>query len=147
MVHGRRYVVLPYTGPMLQLSRTLYKASFLLLLAGLSGAPALAQEPSDLGAEGIQLSREELEARLANYTETAESPAFSSEMRSIARREADLIRERLDRGDFKTGDQVTLVVEGEEDLTGTFSEISWEGYALAHHVSAFSLIESEAEVC
>jgi len=30
----------------------------------------------------------------------------------------------------------------QEDLTGTFSEISWEGYALAQHVSAFSLIEA-----
>lgn len=30
----------------------------------------------------------------------------------------------------------------QEDLTGSFSEISWEGYALAHHVSAYSLIET-----
>jgi enoyl-[acyl-carrier protein] reductase I len=30
----------------------------------------------------------------------------------------------------------------QEDLTGTFSEISWEGYALSHHISAFSLIET-----
>lgn len=30
----------------------------------------------------------------------------------------------------------------QEDLTGTFSEISWDGYALAHHVSAYSLIEA-----
>ncbi len=30
----------------------------------------------------------------------------------------------------------------QEDLTGTFSEISWDGYALAQHVSAFSLIEA-----
>lgn len=30
----------------------------------------------------------------------------------------------------------------QEDLVGTFSEIPWEGYALAHHVSAYSLIET-----
>jgi enoyl-[acyl-carrier protein] reductase I len=30
----------------------------------------------------------------------------------------------------------------QEDLTGTFSEISWDGYALAHHISAYSLIEA-----
>lgn len=30
----------------------------------------------------------------------------------------------------------------QEDLTGTFSEISWDGYALAQHISAFSLIEA-----
>lgn len=30
----------------------------------------------------------------------------------------------------------------QEDLTGTFSEIAWEGYALAHHISAYSLIET-----
>ncbi len=30
----------------------------------------------------------------------------------------------------------------QEDLSGTFSEIPWDGYALAQHVSAFSLIET-----
>jgi enoyl-[acyl-carrier protein] reductase I len=30
----------------------------------------------------------------------------------------------------------------QEDLSGSFSEIPWEGYALAHHVSAYSLIET-----
>jgi enoyl-[acyl-carrier protein] reductase I len=30
----------------------------------------------------------------------------------------------------------------QEDLIGTFSEIPWEGYALAHHISAYSLIET-----
>lgn len=30
----------------------------------------------------------------------------------------------------------------QEDLVGTFSDISWDGYALAHHVSAYSLIEA-----
>ncbi len=29
-----------------------------------------------------------------------------------------------------------------EDLGGKFSDIPWEGYALAHHVSAYSLIET-----
>ncbi|HEY3316698.1 MAG TPA: enoyl-ACP reductase [Bacillota bacterium] len=29
-----------------------------------------------------------------------------------------------------------------EDLIGTFTDISWDGYALAHHVSAYSLIEA-----
>lgn len=30
----------------------------------------------------------------------------------------------------------------QEDLSGTFSEIPWDGYALAQHVSAYSLIET-----
>lgn len=30
----------------------------------------------------------------------------------------------------------------QEDLSGNFLDLSWEGYALAHHVSAYSLIES-----
>jgi enoyl-[acyl-carrier protein] reductase I len=30
----------------------------------------------------------------------------------------------------------------QEDLSGAFSELSWDGYALAQHVSAFSLIET-----
>jgi enoyl-[acyl-carrier protein] reductase I len=34
----------------------------------------------------------------------------------------------------------------QEDLTGAFSEISWDGYALTHHVSAYSLIETSKYV-
>jgi enoyl-[acyl-carrier protein] reductase I len=30
----------------------------------------------------------------------------------------------------------------QEDLAGAFSEVPWEGYALAHHISAYSLIET-----
>ena len=30
----------------------------------------------------------------------------------------------------------------QEDLSGTFSELPWDGYALAQHVSAYSLIET-----
>jgi enoyl-[acyl-carrier protein] reductase I len=30
----------------------------------------------------------------------------------------------------------------QEDLAGTFSEIPWDGYALAQHISAYSLIET-----
>lgn len=30
----------------------------------------------------------------------------------------------------------------QEDLSGAFSELSWDGYALAQHVSAYSLIET-----
>ena len=29
-----------------------------------------------------------------------------------------------------------------EDLGGAFSDLTWDGYALAHHVSAYSLIET-----
>jgi len=30
----------------------------------------------------------------------------------------------------------------QEDLVGSFSQISWDGYALAHRISAYSLIET-----
>jgi protein involved in polysaccharide export with SLBB domain len=67
------------------------------------------------------LSRGELEELLARYDETAGSNAYSSALREQARREANLIRGRLEGGDFRVGDQIALQVEGEQALTSTFA--------------------------
>lgn len=36
----------------------------------------------------------------------------------------------------------SVAYANQEDLVGIFADISWDGYALAHHVSAYSLIEA-----
>lgn len=69
----------------------------------------------------VQASRADLEALLQRYETNAGAPAYSGALRAQAEREANLIRQRLERGDFQVGDQVALIVEGEEQLTSTFT--------------------------
>lgn len=77
-----------------------------------------AQAPGD--ARQAQLSRADLQRLLAEYDNASTSTAYSQELRGRARASAGLIRTRLEEGDFQVGDQIALVVEGEQALTGTF---------------------------
>jgi protein involved in polysaccharide export with SLBB domain len=93
----------------------------LLLLAGLLVAPrSLPAQQGMWDGQQVELSRAELERLLHEFEGLSESRAYSSVMRGQARREADLIRARLERGDFQIGDQIALTVEGEAGLTGGF---------------------------
>jgi hypothetical protein len=99
----------------------------LLLLASLwtvavSGVEA--QTPRGWDPTGLQLSRAELEELLERYEETANSSAYSSSLRSHARAEAQLLRQRLEDGDLRVGDRVVLVVERHLDLTDTFNVVA-----------------------
>lgn len=77
-----------------------------------------AQAPVD--ARQAQLSRADLQRLLAEYDSASTSTAYSDALRDRARASAALIRNRLEEGDFQVGDQVALVVEGEQALTGNF---------------------------
>jgi polysaccharide export outer membrane protein len=99
---------------------TACSAALLALAFASAPPPAAAQSPSSWDTGRMQLTREELEALLTRYSETSESGAHSSAFRARARFEAALIRTRLREGDFQIGDQVTLSVEGEPELTGSF---------------------------
>ncbi len=79
----------------------------------------LAQQPPEAG--GAQVTRQTLDSLVQQLDATAQSSAYSSSLRSQARREAALIRRRLDEGDFQVGDRIRLVVEGESTLTDTFT--------------------------
>jgi protein involved in polysaccharide export with SLBB domain len=95
--------------------------AIILFLATCVGAPARAQAPQgDIDPSGIQLTREQLKALLARYEQSSQSSAYSAELRGRAEQEAQLVRDRLEHGDFKIGDQISLVVEREEALTDTF---------------------------
>lgn len=68
----------------------------------------------------LHMTRESLEELLARYEQATRSTAYSEELRARARYEAELIRVRLEEGDFQVGDQIELAVEGQQELTNTF---------------------------
>lgn len=79
----------------------------------------------------LLMTRAELEELLAAYSGAAGSDAIFTDIRALPRNEADLIRARLEEGDFQVGDQVSLQVQGEDQLTGNFSVVAGrEGAAL-----------------
>lgn len=88
-----------------------------LLLA----SPAAAQS----GAAGqgsvssAPATRPELESRLESLQQSAEEGASGREARD-ARQRIEVIRRRLEQGDFQPGDVVRLTVRSDSSLTGTF---------------------------
>lgn len=101
--------------------RTSLRALLLALAALIFVAPAAAQEPASWRAGSLQPTRAALEAALQRSEASAASPSASAPARARDRDEAERIRRRLHDGDFQTGDQVQLVVEGEEALSSTFT--------------------------
>src|SRR5688500_10175407 len=79
-----------------------------------TGPSVAAAQDRGWDAAQIQLSRTDLEQLLARYETNAASPAYSEALRGQARRQAALIRARLEEGDFQIGDQIALSVEGEQ---------------------------------
>jgi protein involved in polysaccharide export with SLBB domain len=75
-------------------------------------------------------TRASLQELLASFEEAASSPAYSGELRLRARQEAALVRARLAEGDFRVGDRVALVVQGEPLFSDTFSVASGTVLAL-----------------
>lgn len=93
---------------------------FLVVLVLTASAQGWSQtEPPNPARAGV--SREALQRTLEKYQQVENSKAYSDEMRRQARAEGELIRRRLAEGDFKVGDQIALVVEGEQQLTDTFA--------------------------
>lgn len=79
----------------------------------------------------LLMTRAELMELIAAYDRAAGSDSVLPHLQARARREVDLIRARLEQGDFQIGDQISLQVQGEDQLTGTFSVVAGrEGPAL-----------------
>jgi len=94
-----------------------------VLVAGLAAAAhmssATAQQPTQTWDAGrLQLTRTELEQLLARYQQAGDSETYSDAFRVRAQSEADLVRRRLEQGDFQVGDQVYIVIEGEPAAPG-----------------------------
>lgn len=104
-------------------------SAVLLGAALLLGSPAHGQTGAeetliDWDAERVQMTRSGLENLLERLEEAANSSAYSSELRRQAESEAEIVRHRLEVGDFRAGDRIELYVRGEDELTETFPVFS-----------------------
>jgi protein involved in polysaccharide export with SLBB domain len=73
-------------------------------------------------AEGtVHISRDSLVELLKRSEQTASSRAYSDALRDRARKEAELLKSRLQAGDFQVGDRIILQVERQTELTDTFT--------------------------
>jgi protein involved in polysaccharide export with SLBB domain len=67
-----------------------------------------------------QASRADLERMLQDYQSRATSSSANETTRNESSRAAAMIRARLEEGDFRVGDRITLSVAGEPALSDTF---------------------------
>lgn len=81
---------------------------------------AVSAQASPWDAGQLYATRAQLDSMLARHEDASRSAAYSDAIRTIARGEADLIRARLRDGDFEVGDQITMTVSGQPNLTGQF---------------------------
>lgn len=123
------------------LKRTICALALLLLTTG----SATAQRGWD--PTGVQLTRAELQELLQRYEETANSSAYSGDVRAQARDEAALIRTRLEEGDLRVGDRIDLTVEGHTDLSTQFSVVAGRVLVLPAigEVSVAGVLRSELQ--
>ena len=89
----------------------------------LTTSVAQAQTPAGDAGRG-HVTRAELQQMLTNFEQMSASSGYSGSVREQARREAQLIRQRLTDGDIREGDRVLLVVEGQAALTDTFNVVA-----------------------
>lgn len=124
----------------------------LLLVASLTLLPAAlgAQTPVTYGdGRRAQATRAELEATLQEIDKIVSSPGYSARMRDARRREAELIRDRLENGDLQVGDAIMLTVLGEPQFSGTTPITIGPGRVLSlpgmPDISLVGVLRSEAE--
>jgi len=86
--------------------------NFLLMLAILVPGFLSAQVPPGWDAKTFQMSRAELEELLDRYESVLNSPGYSPELKADAAQSAELIRGRLEQGDFRVGDRIVVRLEG-----------------------------------
>jgi hypothetical protein len=72
----------------------------------------------------LLMTRAELTELLATSERSAVSTAATGHGQTLSRHELELIRARLELGDFQVGDQISLQVHGEDALSGNFSVVS-----------------------
>ena len=94
-----------------------------LVVAGMFAAVISAADAQDRerDPQRIYMSRPELTQLLDWYESSAASPVYSAELQARAERVAGNIRTRLEEGDFQVGDRIPIVVDGEAELTDTFT--------------------------
>lgn len=91
----------------------------LLIAVALAGASVEAQVPLTTDPGSAMRTRDDLTRLLKEYEEALASPAYSESVKRGIRADAQVIRDRLQNGDFRVGDRITLYVEGETELPDT----------------------------
>jgi len=89
---------------------------FLLSLLLLVPGGLTAQVPPGWDASEFQISRQELRELLGRYESVMDSPGYSGSLKDEARRAAALIRSRLDEGDFRAGDRISVTLASDPTL-------------------------------
>lgn len=88
--------------------------SWILVALGLLVASGVAAQDADpFTSTGREMSRADLETYLLALEEAATSDQYGESLREQARARAELIRQRLVRGDYRVGDRIQVQVAGE----------------------------------
>ena len=109
--------------------------------------PVQAQQSDPWDFRGPGIARRQLEEVLARYEAAAQSPAYSEGLRARVQAGADSIRARLRDGDLRIGDFVLLSVDGQVQLTDTFTVSSGPALMLpvVGSVALGGVLRSEVE--
>jgi protein involved in polysaccharide export with SLBB domain len=91
------------------------------LVLSLLPSIAQAQQSRDFDASRVYITRQELMEMAERHRAVVNSSAYSGSIRNQSKQELKLVEDRLEFGDFQTGDRIWLVVEAESALTDTFT--------------------------
>ncbi len=115
------------------------------LCAGL----ARAQRPDTVavGARRAMVTRQELQAALDELQRGLTSTAYSPALRGAKQAEANVIRDRLDEGDFRPGDEIKVTVLGEPGLNATYTVTAFRTITLPGNIeiSVRKILRSEIQ--
>src|SRR2546422_6186355 len=96
-------------------------AAAVVLLAPTAVTPGQAQGRDAASGIGLRATRAALEDRARRVEGESRSAALSRDARESAAREAAAIRARLGPGDFPVGERILPAVDGEKELSDTFT--------------------------
>lgn len=107
----------------------------LLAIAIAAATTATGQEPGD--PQKLHMSRADLDSLLTFFEQSAASPVYGERLRERAEFEGQVVRSRLEGGDFQVGDQVLVVVEG----PGGFSDTLTVGAGRVLHFPELGVVD------
>ena len=108
----------------------------LMVTIGAAAAPLAGQGTGT--SAGRYMTRDDITVLIARLDAAVQSPAYSEGLKARAQDQAAGARARLADGDFRVGDRILVVVQGESALTDTFT-VSQGGGLLLPLVGAISL--------
>jgi hypothetical protein len=125
-----------------------YRASLAVALVSLVLAAVPAHGQSVVpGTASRTASRAELESAAVSFDQLAASTAYGERTRARAREQAAVIRGRLTDGDFRAGDRIMVVIEGQLAVNDTITVL--EGARLPvpgfRAISLSGVLRSELE--